>query len=281
MTIKAISFYNTAHNGDIFASKEYIRQIIESYPEFSFSYFHQNSPKLLADLPVSYMDYGINPLPPFSKFIVKDDTIFINTWIGNYLYLFSGINWYTYYLMFKEIYQYLEDQGLPRIRMKKITEYIPQTDFSFFDVDKIVVPNNSILMSNGPSMSGQSDTQGFESTIERILSETNYNIILTHNSEVLSDRIFYTNDIISTKNGDLNEISYISERCDISIGRNSGPFCYMHTQSILMDSSKVLISVGNREEDCFPYHMKLKCSYNFINDTVCDVPTSIMEIIGI
>lgn len=275
-----VVFFNHYHNGDVFATKEYVRQIIDHIPDAEFFYQHFNSPKLLADLPVTFVDLSrpMGQIVNRTSFLIDGDDLFLNTWIGNHLDIAPGINWVTYNAMFKRIFDWLRDAEIASIPKRKASFYIPEIDFSCFDVGGISVPENSILISNGPSMSGQSSTEGFDELAQRILESTDYNIILTHPSSVGSgDRIFYTSGMIRTVNGDLNEISFIAERCSVIIGRNSGPFCFTHTKNIINDSSKKMIAVGNKKHDCFTDGMKTECQYIFINDDHEEVTNRIME----
>lgn len=278
--IKKIVFFNHFHNGDIFASKEYIRQIINSLPNISFEYSHGNSEKLLKDLEIGYSNINSSNLgvTPRTKFFIVYDTLLINTWIGNYLEKETGVNWITYNYMFNQIYKYLRDTDVVDIKKKNVYFYIPTIDFKKFDIPTQKIKAGTILLSNGPSLSGQSDTLGFDGLINEILEKTDRNIILTHDSIISDSRIQYTNNIIKASNGDLNEISYVAEQCDILIGRNSGPFCFMHTKSILNDSNKTLISIGNGASESFVFGMKTLCNYYFINDKdKTDVDDQVME----
>ena len=42
-------------------------------------------------------------------------------------------------------------------------------------------------------------------------------------------------------------ISFISTKCDIIIGRASGPFCYCHVKENLLDKNKTFISLTHNE----------------------------------
>lgn len=261
--------FNNFHNGDIFASKEFVRQIIDSYDWTEVRYFHGNSPKLLNDLNVipDSIFTGDPNMGDRNRACVIGDTMYINTWIGNYLHDDCGINWVSYSEMFYSIFNWIGSALDTSINLRDYEDYIPTIDFSKYDVNGIVVPENSILISNGPSLSGQSKTEGFERLIEKIIETTNNNVILTHPSSVVSDRIFYTSNMITTYAGDLNEISFVAERCSAIVGRNSGPFCYAHTKSILNDENKLFVAVGTNKKDCFPHGVKINCGYEFIYDT--------------
>lgn len=276
-----IVFYNHYHNGDIFASKAYVEDIIKEFKGANFYYQHPNSPRLLRDVDIEFRDIEapLGALPVREKFRVSKDTIFINTWIGNYLNLGSGINWPTYHKMFNVIYEFLYDETDNKIPLGPVEYYIPEIRYDYFDIPDVTIPENSVIISNGPVMSGQSNLQNIDSIVNSILEHTDYSIILTHFSPFNSDRVYYTNNITNIIGGDLNEISWIAEQCKYIIGRNSGPFCFMHTKKILNDRSKTIISLGNKAEDSFTYGMELPSNYQFILDDAPDLNDRILKAI--
>lgn len=264
-----IVFFNHYHNGDIFASKGYISDLIQTLHGYEFIYQHFHSPKLLNDLNIGYKSLN-NPLGNISDrtpFLIENDTIFINTWIGNYLHLGDGINWNTYHRMFKLIYNYLSESTDIPIELDNKEYYVPSIDYSYFDIPDIQIPDASIIISNGPVMSGQSSLADLNSVISYVLNNTDSYVFLTHFAPFNHDNVFYTNNIINTKNGDLNEISWIASQCKILIGRNSGPFCFMHTKDILFDSEKNIVSIGNNSRDSFIYDFPIGARYTFIDDS--------------
>jgi hypothetical protein len=150
--IKNIAFYNHYHNGDVFATKAYVKEITDAFPDLKFFYMHRNSNKLLADLPIEI--FNINYFPSLydrTKIIVGevDNTIYINTWIRNILESGTGVNWETYHLMFKEFYSFLNEYFGSNLILKDKNFYIPEIDFSFFDIpnDFVCDYENTIIFS--------------------------------------------------------------------------------------------------------------------------------------
>jgi hypothetical protein len=277
-----IVFYNHYHNGDIFASKAYVEDIIKEFPGYEFYYQHFNSSKLLRDVNIEFrsLEVPLGPVTDRTPFLVDKDTIFINTWIANYLELGNGINWITYQKMFRKIYSFIEDETDKKIEVGPAEYYIPEIKYEYFDIPDINIPKDSILISNGPTMSGQSALDSMDSVVNAVLENTDSTVILTHFSNIRNDKIVYTNNLINTSGGDLNEISWVASNCKYIIGRNSGPFCFTHTKKILNDPEKTLISIGNNKNDSFPFGMKLKSNYNFIDDARESVNDKLLEIIN-
>ena len=76
--------------------------------------------------------------------------------------------------------------------------------------------------------------------------------------------IYFTDDInCGVENGDLNDIGYISTRCKLILGKNSGPFMFAHTRDNLMDREKTFISVTTNPQDTFIYESpgSFECKY--------------------
>ena len=263
-----IVFFNHYHNGDIFASKGYIADLIKEFSSHELYYQHYHSGKLLRDLNIQHQTLEA-PLGKFSDrtpLSGDKDSLYINTWIGNYLPYGDGINWNTYHTMFSKIYSAVSDMIDGFIELGPKEYYVPEINYEYFDIPDVKVPLGSIIISNGPVLSGQSDLGDLNGLIQRLLDETDRHIILTHFAPFNSERISFTNNIISTTGGDLNEISWLASECEYIIGRNSGPFCFMNTKKILNNPNKKIISIGNNEKDSFIYDFPTKAKYNFVHD---------------
>ena len=57
------------------------------------------------------------------------------------------------------------------------------------------------------------------------------------------ENTFYTRDIINYDGCDLNENSYLSTKCDIIIGRASGPHAFAGVYDNFMDENKIIYSI--------------------------------------
>lgn len=269
-----IVFFNHYHNGDIFASKGYIADLIKELSTHDLYYQHYHSPKLLKDLNIYHRTLEV-PLGNFSDrtpLAGDRDSLYINTWIGNYLQYGDGINWNTYHTMFSKIYSTVSDMMDGFIELGPKEYYLPEIKYEYFDIPDVKVPAGSIIISNGPVLSGQSELENLNGLVEKLLEETDRHIILTHFAPFNSERISFTNNIIQTSGGDLNEISWLASQCEYIIGRNSGPFCFMNTKQILNNANKKIISIGNNEKDSFIYNFPVKADYNFVHDsTITDI----------
>lgn len=233
-----IIFQNWCGNGDLHLGRQFVKDIINKSPDNNFYYCHRQSKKTFKDIPKLDQNYSYDLLKEklggyyyditTSKI---DDDFFINTWIGqNNMYYFNikQCSLYSYYELFKKIYNDLN------ISIESIEFYLPDIDYNYFYLDYINkylnnnIENKKILVCNGPCMSGQYRHIDFNSIFDKLSDEhKDIHFIFTDDSDRINkDNIFYSSDIINTKEGDLNEISYLSTFCDIIIGRASGPYIF-------------------------------------------------------
>jgi len=268
-----VCFFNHYHNGDLFHSKSFIKEIIENV-DSTFSYAHSNHPIVLSDLNLDYSQ--IPNISPYSKFVSVEDTLYVNTWIGCYFDVnkpYHGECTLRFsYQMFGEIYDYFNNIFGSKLRLSPVKNYFPFVDYSKFDCQKIdeFVKDNTqkkILFSNGPCLSGQSHYNGdMSEIIERCASNNRDKLfIATFKFDTNLDNIKFTSDIIQSNECDLNEISYLSKYCNLIIGKNSGPFCFSTTGENVMDSNKTFYAFGERPTDCFYYDMDIECQFIFEN----------------
>ena len=112
-------------------------------------------------------------------------------------------------------------------------------------INNFVLANNNkkILICNGPVLSNQSKSFDMLPAVARLALEyPDMQFILTQESDLMMDNIFYTSEIIKSEGCDLNEISYLSESCDVTVGRGSGPACFTHTRNNFFNKEKVMVA---------------------------------------
>lgn len=266
-----ICFFNHFHNGDIFHSKSFIEEIINSI-DADFSYAHSNHSNLLKDLNIKHQ--SIPDISCTTKFLELDGILYVNTWIGSYFV--KGEKYYGEctlrfsYEMFSKIYDELNKRLGCELKLSSIEKYIPNIKFSEFNILNIESYiqqdlNKKILFCNGPCLSGQCAYHGDMQPIINSLAGKYPNItfIVTHRISTDLQNIKYTGDLIDSSEGDLNEIGYLSTFCDIIIGRNSGPFCFS-TNKRNVDNSKITFyAFGEDVLTCFLYEIDLDCSFIF------------------
>lgn len=285
-----ICFFNHFHNGDLLATKEFIREFMENISAEYF-YAHYKHSKNFADLlPLTQIRIP-QGLPNNVKVVWNDDFIFINTWIAAYWnnencpynikldvddILSEGITWKTYSKIFQYIIKVMEAHLGIKYQLKtSIESYAHKIDYSLFNcsnIDKFLSSVNKedlVLVSNGYVESDQSLINNDMSSWMNCIAQEypNKKIICTRKFNTSLENIFFTEDIIQDKSGhDMNEISYLSTSINKIIGRNSGPFLFTNTYDNLQTKNKKFLSLGNVETNCFPAFLKFDCDFRFVKD---------------
>lgn len=196
----------------------------------------------------------------FKPYELIGDDLFINTWV------LAG--WAQDYLMAHKQFP-LDKFGFIETNMRKFTgfietlrnlnincevllddklSYIPKIDYSAYEihgVDKFVRhnPGPKVLICNGPVHGQQVFNFDFDIFI-KLINKNNFHVITTAKTNIPG--IYCTDDIIQAKDGDLNEISYLSTFCDIIIGRASGPFCFCEVRDNYFNPKKRMISITDK-----------------------------------
>jgi len=203
------------------------------------------------------------------KTIVDNNKLYINTWIGNYLYEGRNCNWISLHEMYQELYSSLEEILGKRLDILDREYYQPFIDFSFYEIpqDFECSYDNTIIFSNGPVLSGQSSIDSTSNIIKSLCeSFPNKKIILTHPSDISHKNIIYTSDITKIMGSDINEVSWISTKCRYIIGRQSGPFSFMQIKDNVNCKDKTMISFSNSKEVDWLYKINTECNYYNILD---------------
>lgn len=276
-----ISFFNYYHNGDLFVSKSFIKQIVDELPSFEFSYYHLNNPKTIQDL----IPYGGQPDANVSsimmmkrqRFIYNDDEMVINTWIGIYIedqypeppYFWNGgINYVALYNIWDYIFSKINEKFGTNLKIKDSPkDYISFVDHSKFELDTAKAflearsDTKKVLFSNGVPMSGQSFSDNMEVFINNLaINNPKIDFICTSPIATTLDNVFFTNDILKLQS-DLNEISYLSKFCDLIVGKNSGPFIYCLEKENFTNPNKMFVSFNHMKEDSLDYGIEVDCDY--------------------
>lgn len=289
--MKSICFFNRYHNGDLFASKAFIKQITENL-DFKFYYAHYNHPEVLLDLNVEYIYLpNITSLSQSDKFFENNNIFYVNTWIGSY---FDDENSADEcctlkfsYDMFGKIHSELNRVFCTNLKLSSMENYFPSIDFSKFhigNIDKYIESdlNKKILFCNGPCLSGQclyiGDMKGIIESLA--IKYPSMSFIATQRFDTNIQNIKFTSDIIHIEGCDLNEIGYLSTFCDIIVGRNSGPHCFTANDVNVNNPNKIFYAFGQDPKVSLYYDVDLNCKFVYeIFDNLNSVEKSIEELI--
>ena len=282
--IKTICFFNHWHNGDVFAGKGYmqdlIRQVRYLRPDMRFQHAQVNSLKTMRDLPCEHL--RIEDLPPQITDTVPvldiGTTLYVNTWVGVYgasifpegqehaNYVSLNKMWMHIHFLFKELL------GIELVQTLNVAEYIATTDWAYYDLSPaerwLGQHENVAIICNGKVHSTQSRL-GAMQTIVRELSRDFPDINWVCTSKIDIDEfenkhnVFFTDDIFAgVEDGDINEIAFLSTRAFLIVGKNSGPFMFTHLQENLLDPNKIFVSLSHRSSDSYCWGIAgIKCRY--------------------
>jgi hypothetical protein len=286
-----IIFFNHYHRGDLLTHKEFIRQLQNELPDFTFEYMHFNHPKLTRDLniPVTGAPENLDAKTPFYQ---DDGVLYINTWIGCFWDIFcehGGINMNSLWHQWDKILDTINGHFNTEIALRADKEsYLPKIDFTKFDVSSIdeflkTNTNKKILICNGPPKSGQSFSDNMQDFINLAAEESpNIDFICTTKFDTTLNNVLFTDDIIvdnevedkrapwedrEVNNCDLQEISYLSEHCDAIVGKNSGPYVFCETYNNYMNPNKKFLSynvswgIGKPPTETMSNGLDIKCKY--------------------
>jgi len=286
-----IIFFNHYHRGDLLTHKEFIRQLQNELPDFTFEYMHFNHPKLTRDLNIPLVGEPTN-LDAKTPFYQDEGVLYINTWIGCFWDIFcehGGINMNSLWHQWDKILDTVNGHFNTEITLRTDKEtYLPKIDFAKFDVSSIDEflkkhTNKKILICNGPPKSGQSFSDNMQDFINLAAEESpNIDFICTTKFDTILDNVLFTDDIIvdnevedkrapwedrEINNCDLQEISYLSEKCDAIVGKNSGPFVFCETYNNYMNPDKKFLSynvswgIGKPPTETMSNGLGIKCKY--------------------
>jgi hypothetical protein len=290
-----IIFFNHYHRGDLLTHKEFIRQLKEELPNVEFEYMHFNHPKLTRDLDIPKVGQPDN-LDPKSPFYQDEETLYVNTWIGCHWDIFceqGGINmnslWYSWNSMLDTINEFFNTD----IKLREEKEsYLPSIDFSKFNTKSIddflsyVKDIRKVLVCNGAPKSGQSFNSNMQEFLEPLADKfKSVCFICTEKFKTDCKNIYFTDDIIldtdveekrapwedrELNNCDLPEISYLSEHCDLIVGKNSGPFVFCETKNNYMNPNKKFLSfnvswgIGKAPTETMSNGLKIQADYKIV-----------------
>lgn len=291
-------FFNHYHRGDLLTHKEFVRQIKNELPDVKFEYLHFNHPKLTRDLDIPKVgDPG--HLDAKTPFYQDDDVLYVNTWIGCHWDLFceyGGINMNSLWHSWEKIVETVNAFFNVSISLKTEKEYyLPSIDFSRFDTKNINQfleksgDRKRVLICNGAPKSGQSFNSDMKEFLEPLSEKfVDVNFICTEKFETTIANIYFTDDVIGdteieekrapwedrqNNNCDLQEISYLSENCDLIVGKNSGPFVFCETKNNYMNPNKKFLSfnvswgIGKSPTETMSNGLDFKADYKIVSIT--------------
>jgi len=266
-----IVFFNHWHYGDLFSTRGWVADIKRQMPQSNFYYAHKKNPRAIIDL-VETLDEENNAtvldgINQWNRFGSDDDTILINTWVGSYMGLWANTHpsYISHHRIVGECYNNLRQQfGIDLKLSDNVWDYVPQIDYSKYNraaVDNYKFSGNVYLFCNSEVASKQSSMDNMQKIIEYVAANhTTDTFVATEKFDTKLNNIIFTNDIFSDA-CDLCDISYLSTKVNLIVGKNSGPFTYANTKDNLLDKNKVFINFSHKPEDTLPYGLDIAADF--------------------
>lgn len=296
--IHTICFFNFYHNGDVFSGKGFMQDIIAQVRGVKFQHAQLNSLKTMCDLDCEHLHTdNIHPdVPSGARYVDYEGVLYINTWVGAYgnAVIPQGqhhANWPSLYTMWMHIYDLIDDVfDVKLARTENLAHYIPTTDFAKFDVAPanrfLGQHENIVLMCNGLVRSTQSNLGLMDDVVIPLAKEhPDINFVCTTKFDITDadvHNVYFTDDIFQgVKDGDINEIAYLSTRAFLIMGKNSGPFMFTHLKENILDPNKIFVSMSHRSSDSYPWGLKgFGCRYyHYSSDDIANAAGVLREAI--
>lgn len=234
-----VGFYNSYGSGDIFESREFIRDVMRLLPARKYVYYTGKSSRLLMDIrDLEVVSTGVPAVLDSMKPFVHDTVhgnLFFNTWIGRDSgYVLPGIGCTVEGLhdMWNDMLRPFSVQLSEDIPLEYLTSY----NYSKYDIVGIneymdsIVGTKKVYISNGDVHSLQADN--FDMTpmiieLARRFSTVRFFVTADKANLPTIGNIVNANSLIPNHlDSNLPELSYLSRWCGVTIGRNSGPHVF-------------------------------------------------------
>lgn len=257
---ESLRFYNWFGNGDLFNSREFIKDMMANIPAKEYWYHHQKSPRIFEDIDGLNHDRITERCDNTVHLRYYKDTndLYINTWIGlNPGYVLPGIGCTV--AKNRDMYNaVLKSAEINFQLIKPLKEYLPTVDWEklptthIININQFVVKhrdNKIVLFCPGHAQSAQAANFDLDGPLAHIC-DLYPDITFVSTGDRLginTDNLFYTKDIIGSQDGfDLNEIGYLSKYCTHVIGRPAGPFVFAQNRENLYNPALSILA--------FSYH---------------------------
>jgi hypothetical protein len=241
--MKKVKLFNNYHNGDVFYSRLVVQNLVDI---FNIEYYHSTVLSQFEDIDnVKEFNYLC---PSF----YENTSLKFDTWVGQNNCEFLKDTLCSFYTGKKILINIFNQLGLSIPKDEDLLPYVIYDKLKHIDSVKNKLSNydnfiNKILISNNNVQSGQSLNFDFDPIIN-ILSDIypKHLFLVTNPTSIIKNNVIHIKDI-TVNSFDLLYISFISTKCDIIIGRASGPYCYCHVKENLMDKNKTFISFTHND----------------------------------
>lgn len=251
--IRNLTFYNHYGNGDLFISREFVKEIIKIIPAENYYYAHAKHSRMFADIPELQHAKITDECKMRSHFSKIGNDIYINTWLGVDSKYVTSANSCSFYNSFRMFNDTLVGLGYTPLG-QPLENYIPTLDYSKFDItpiDEFVKTHkNIVLICNCQAQSGQAENFDMTEVIQKACDNYPDKLFIVSDSiNVIAPNYMTTAEVTKSQDGfDLNEISYLSKFSNLIVGRSSGFYNFAATKENCMDSNKTFLAFTYKRE---------------------------------
>lgn len=245
-----IIFFNHFGNGDIFESREFVKEWMKLVPAKEYYYAHGKNQRILLDIPELKFTPITSLMNPRQQIRRINNELYVNCWIGiTGQYLLPGIGC-TVERLYDMHNDMLRAFGFGQLSGTPI-DYITEINYGVYNIGGIhdfldgymYKFDDFILVDNGLVQSMQANNFPMHEIIYKIAANHKDKcFIITHGLPLQMENVFPTSYITKRMDFDLPEISYLSLFCSTLIGRNSGPHVFTQVKKNVMDANKKLLS---------------------------------------
>jgi hypothetical protein len=279
MNIKKITFFNHWRNGDCFINREYVKEIINHFKGqgIEFEYAHNNHRSILQDLECKQLI--IDNIPTHVHYNIRlafdtnTSTLYINSWVGCYIGEYFPIGEHVNFVILHKIWAAIFN-AIGITMTKSFDQYFPVIDYSKFDLNQAndyinrIQGKPMVLICNGVQQSGQSNFGDMHGVVDELSSRyPNHEFLVCHPLNIEKPNVTYTDYLFGAPYGNLVQISYLSQRAYIIVGKNSGPFSYSHLQANINNHDRTFICFSTSMTSCLLGQGKFFCN-SFFSDTI-------------
>ncbi len=248
-----VIFYNHYGNGDLFISREFVKEIMKVVPAKNYLYAHAKNPRMFADIPNLGYTKITDAMQMRSRCAKVGNDVLINTWLGVDSTFVTRANSCSIYNSFRMFNYILMSLGYTHLS-QPLENYLPSVDYSKFDITPVdeFVKNHKdlILICNCQAQSGQAENFDMTPVIQSVCNTyPNMTFVVSDSVNVKAPNYVTSAEVTKSKDGfDLNEISYLSTFSNLIVGRSSGFQIFSMTKENCMNPKKGFLSFTRQVE---------------------------------
>lgn len=250
--IIGITFYSNFNNGDLHAVRSLIRYVTKTFHGYDYKLRHPNDEKVLKDLNIplywdNYIDLNNMKVKfDFRGYYQEYGILYFNTQVLCHdRQFFDNGGSFTisaFYNIFAKTLKDVFNHKMPN----RILDFLPQINYDAYDIQYIknlCMTDKNVLVCNNDPKSEQATKFDMNVLLEQVVDKfPDIAFYVTNKHTLDRPNVFYVNDITGDIGCDLNEISYLSTKCNVIMGKYSGPHTFCYVRENLLNPQKTFVT---------------------------------------